>query len=145
MNKLKLLFVMAFVALTLCACVEEKTTITDGVVMVDTRFDYYYTQECIFEYDGYYRCERAPWAISPSLTIVLSTAFDGYAEVTYQGRTYPFYSGSYDHTWDSYTNRYYYSFALGGGLYLTLYDDGSEAVFTDEIAGIETHYFYSPL
>ena len=145
MNKLKMILAMLFMALAFSACSSgnDNTVAPVPSLMRDYRFDYYYTQECIYDNAGFYRCERSPWAISPALTIVLSIASDDYVEVSYECHIYPFNPGSYEYAWDSYTRRNYYLFLLGGGLQLTIYDDASEAVFTDEIAGVETHYFYS--
>lgn len=137
-----LMLVSLLAALMLCSCGDSENYVNgSGHSYMDTRFAYYYRQDCYFDsFDDYY-CEN-PVSLSTSLRIYISIEVDGYATVRFDGYRYSYYADEYDYDWDSYTRRNYYQFPMDGGT-LTIYDDGSEAIYSDPYDGTEVHYLYS--
>lgn len=129
-------------ALFLCSCGDSENYVNgSGHSYWETHYTYYYRQDCFYDSFDVYLCEDLASLSSP-LRIYISVEVDGYASVRFDGYRYTYYADEYDYGYDEYTRRNYYQFPMDGG-YLTIYDDGSEAIYSDPSDDSEAHYLYS--
>lgn len=133
------LFVLLWALLALAGCdgwvIDPGPSAND---MEDYTFRYYYVQDC---YDdlGSYNCSSVD-ALSHSISISIRIDYDGDATLIFDGDTYRFWSGDYVSDYDRWYG-HYYQFELGLDV-LTVYMDGSEAIFEDYSRATNYHYYY---
>lgn len=129
-------------AMVLCSCGDSENYIGDSRHSYqEHRYTFYYRQDCSYDAFDEYVCDHIA-SLSSILRINVLVEVDGYTTVRFDGYTYSYYEDEYDYEWDGYTGRYYFQFPMDGGT-LTIYDDGSEAIYSDPYDGTEVHYLYS--
>lgn len=138
--KFCLAFFAFFAALVLSSCGDSENYVVGGDGGANYRFYYYYSQECDYDALGEYGCYTTK-SLPSSMSIRLIVNRYGDAQVWFDGYSYSYYDDDYDFAWDDETMRYYYQFALGRD-YLTIYEDGSEAIYTNANPLYEIHYYY---
>ena len=136
-----LVIVAVLAALLLTACGDSDNYVTSGGPRTTFRdtFTYYYSQECDYDEFGDYGCYKAkslPWSFSISVKV----QDDGYAVLVFGDERYIYYGDEYE--WGADDRGYYYQFPVKGGL-LTVFDDGSEAIYSQDYPLLETHYYYN--
>ena len=75
-----------------------------------------------------------------SFSISVKVQDDGYAVLVFGDERYIYYGDEYE--WGADDRGYYYQFPVKGGL-LTVFDDGSEAIYSQDYPLLETHYYYN--
>lgn len=106
-------------------------------------YSYYYIQSCYYDNLENYQCYN-PKSMNSSLRISFDVDVDGFVELYYNdnhGNSFRtnFLPDEYSYAINAGT--YYYQFPMESGD-LTVYENGSEAIYTDYRTGTEDHYFY---
>ena len=137
-----LVFVAVLAALLLTACGDSDNYVTSGGSRVyKATFTYFYAQECDYDDFGEYYCYDAS-SLRRSFSISLRLEGDGYAVLVFDRDRYIYYGDEYDVGSDD--RGVYYQFPVEGGL-LTVFDDGSEAIYSQYDPLLEYHYYYELL
>ncbi|MBO7062502.1 hypothetical protein [Fibrobacter sp.] len=125
-------------AMVLTACGDSDNYVTSSSHTDRYKFYYYYGQECDYDVLERYGCYDA-YSLSRSLFIGLSVDSDGYAVLEYLGEKFVFYGDEYDVGTDD--RGFYYQFPMHDGS-LTVFMDGSEAIYSIYNPFYEYHYYY---
>ena len=133
-----LLFAVLLAAMVFFACGDNDNYITAGPRDYKVTFNYFYSQECDYDAFGDYGCYEAR-SLSRSFSISLRIEGDGYATLIFDRDRYVYYSDEYEAGADD--RGYYYQFPVDGG-FLTVFDDGSEAIYSQYDPLVEYHYYY---
>ena len=121
----------------LSACGDNDNYITSGPRDYTVKFRYRAYQECDYDAIGDYGCYEAR-SLSRQLIISMTIEADGYAVLIFDNVRYIFYGDEYDVGTDD--RGLYYQFPVEGGL-LTVFDDGSEAIYSQYDPLVEYHYY----
>ena len=133
-----LLFAVLLAAMVFFACGDNDNYITAGPRDYKVTFNYFYSQECDYDAFGEYGCYEAR-SLSRSFSISMRIEGDGYAVLIFDRDRYVYYADEYD--WGADERGHYYQFPVDGGV-LTVFDDGSEAIYSQDYPLLETHYYY---
>ncbi|WP_290743648.1 hypothetical protein [Fibrobacter sp. UBA4309] len=128
-----LLGIIALVALVACGDLGPNPASS----RFNARFHYYYSEECDYGLEGAYNCSEIS-AVSPSYTVGLKIDYDGYAMLNMDGTMFDYVESEYSEGYDGY--RYFYQF-YEGHQEITIYADGDEMVYLDELSNIVIFYY----
>ena len=139
--RLKVLVLMALVALLLAACGGDWTagsSQADGAIF-DRSFRYYYVMDCLYDSFGLYDCSYEE-PVSPAYTASLRIDSDGFASLNLDGRNNFYYTErEYGSDHDDVGSYYYF---YENDWELSLYKNGSELIFWDTRGNTATVYLY---
>lgn len=133
-----LALVAILVAMALTACGDSDNYITAGPRAYSVTFNYFYSQECDYDAFGDYGCYETV-SLRRSFSISMRIEDDGYAVLVFDRDRYIYYGDEYETGADD--RGFYYQFPVKGGL-LTVFNDGSEAIYSQYDPLLEYHYYY---
>lgn len=133
-----LVLVALLAAMMLSACGDNDNYITAGPRDYKVTFNYFYSQECDYDAFGDYGCYE-PRSLSRSFSISLRIEGDGYATLIFDRERHFYYADEYETGADDRGS--YFQFPVDGG-FLTVFDDGSEAIYSQYDPLVEYHYYY---
>lgn len=137
---LSLFVLVAALALSSCGSMDNYVVADNAFKSVNVRYNFYYSQECDFDAFGDYGCYDVRSLIAPVM-VVLKIDGSGFATLNFDGVRYSYYYDEYDNDFDYETGRYYYQFPVRENR-ITVYEDGSEVIYSYSSPLYDVHYYY---
>ena len=108
-----------------------------GADRFNARFHYFYSETCDYDINGPYNCSGVSSMGAP-FTIGLKITHDGYATLRLDDAWFYYSESEYSEGYDG--GQYFYQF-YDGHEQMTVFDDGTEAIFLNEWDNIVIYYY----